>query len=134
MSLNNSSVLVDGTVSTTGGTATSFITKDQGLPNKHILLLDDGSSLINQTEVICSINPPKVNAAAPSGYTHGRNKMILNVPFTTASGIVSIVKATIEIASDVEMTDAERLSNRVLLAQFLVDSDYTEYWDLQSLA
>lgn len=130
MSLRDSSILVDGTVATTSGTATTLKSKGNTL-DRHDLMLDDGSSLGDQTLLSATIKSPKVSVGAPSGYTQARNTMYLKVPFTVASGLLTSQTVRIEIATDIETTDAQKLSLRVLAAQLLSDSDYTAFWDNQ---
>lgn len=133
MSLNSSSILVDGTVATTGGTATSLVSKGNTL-SQHNLILDDGSDLLAQTEFEATIKSPKKSATAPNGYTQARNTVLIKVPLALDNGLVTFNTVKVEIACDVETTDAEKLSMRVLAAQMLHDSDYVSFWDDQSVA
>lgn len=133
MSLRDSSINVDGTVATTGGTATTLKSKGNTL-DRHDLLLDDGSTLGGQTVVSASVKSPKVSAGAPSGYTQARNTMYVKVPFTVPStSLLTSQTIRMEIATDIETTDAQKLSLRVLAAQLLADSDYTAFWDDQTV-
>jgi hypothetical protein len=126
------SVLVDGTVATTGGTATSF--KSQGSDkSSHELVLDDSAEFEALTFLDCSIKKPKVSATAPNGYTQRRCTMLLKVPLALDNGSVTINTVKIEIATDVEMTAAEKLSMRVLAAQLIHDSEFVDFWDTQLL-
>jgi len=126
------SVNVDGTVATTGGTATSFKSLGNTI-NQHNLVLDDGSEFEARTLLEASVKTPKVSASAPNGYTQARNTMLLKVPLALDNGLVTVNTVKIEIASDIEMTDAERLSMRVLAAQLIHDSEFVDFWDLQSV-
>lgn len=132
MSLQNSAVLVDGTVATTGGTSTTFKTKGNTLL-QHDLLLDDGSPLVGRTDLSCSIKAPKVSVAAPNGYTQARNTMILKVPLLLDNGSYTVNTIKVEMAVDIETTDAERDTMRITAAQLLHASAYDDFWNLQSL-
>lgn len=133
MALRNSSVLVDGTVATTGGTATTLLTKDSNA-GRHDLVLDDGTTLSGQTLISASYKPPKVNSSSPSGYTQGRNTVYIQVPFTVPStSLLTSNTVRIEFSTDIETTDAVKLSMRVLAAQMLTDSEFVNYWDNQLL-
>lgn len=133
MPLANASILVDGTVATTGGTATTLESKG-GTSNNHNLFLDDGSLLQSQTEIQASTSNPKVSTTAPNGYTQARNTIKLKVPLVLDNGNTTVNTITITQATDIETTDAEKLSMRVTAAQLLHDSDFVKYWDSQSCA
>ena len=134
MSINAASILIDGTVSTTGGTATSLKTKTND-NSGHRVYLDDSSDLADQTEITFSTKEAKVKSDAPSGYTQPRNNLFVRIPFTVPStGLVTYRTVKVEFADDIEVTDAQKLSTRVLVAQLLVDSDFTDFWDDQSRA
>lgn len=132
MALNQSSVLVDGTVATTGGTATSFASRGNTL-TQHDLFLDDASNIIDQTTLEASVKLPKVSVSAPNGYTQSRNTMYLRIPLALDNGNSTVNTVRIEIATDVETTAAEKLSLRVLTAQLLHDSDFLQFWDDSSV-
>lgn len=131
MSISSASVLKDGTVATTGGTATSMITLDKG--NGHKVLIDDGAAFNLQSTIDFSVKSPKVSSSAPGGYTQGRNSVYLRVPLSLDNGNRTVNTAQISISCDPETTDAERLTMRVYLAQLLVDSDFTVFWDDQGI-
>lgn len=132
MSISSASVLKDGTVATTGGTATALLSKGTSL-TQHNCLLDDGATFALQSEVQFSIKEPKVSATAPNGYTQVRNVVFVKVPVVLDNGNSTVNTANITMAFDPEMTAAEKLSVRVYLAQLLTDSDFTDFWDKQGL-
>lgn len=132
MSISSASVLKDGTVATTGGTATAFLSKGTSLV-QHNALIDDGAIFALQSEVQFSIKEPKVSAAAPNGYTQARNTVYYKRPVVLDNGNSTVNTASITIANDPEMTAAEKLTDRVYLAQLLVDPDFTDFWDKQGL-
>lgn len=132
MSIQSASVNVDGTVATTGGTATSFLTKNVGNPLE--MILDDSSEFVSQTRIEFSTKDPKVSTGAPNGYTQARSKVKLYVPLLLDNGEYTINTVTIEFAVDHETTVSEINSMRVLAAQFIHDSDYDEFWQNQALS
>jgi hypothetical protein len=133
MTIASASVLKDGTVATTGGTATSFLTRGADLV-KHSVLIDDSSEFLSQSVVEFSIKEPKVLATAPNGYTQARCTVLLKVPLALDNLAYTMNTIQIAISSDMEMSDAERLTMRVYAAQLLHDTDFLAFWDNQSLA
>ncbi len=133
MSLNAGTILVDGTPSVTGGTSTAFASKGATL-NKHNLFLDDGAILLDQVELQVTTKEAKVQASAPNGYTQARVIAKLLYPLNLDNGARTVNTITLEMATDVETTDAEKLSMRVAACQLLFDSDFTELWDNLSVA
>jgi hypothetical protein len=134
MSIASSSVNIDSSPSFTGGTATTLKTKDNSDGRTHIVFLDDGADLLSQKTAEFSYLPPKVQASAPNGYTQARNKVRIKAPFVLDNGERTTNTITIEVACDYEVTAAERLTLLNWAAQILLDSDYTEFWDDQSIA
>lgn len=132
MSISAASVLVDGTVAATGGTATTFITKGATL-NEHRVVLNDSSEFVSQTKLEFKTREPVVNAAAPNGYTQKRNSVKCLKPLILDNGGITTNSFDISISVDVETTDAEILTLRSLLAQIATDSDYDSFWNDQSV-
>lgn len=133
MSLDGGTLLPGGTTSTTGGTSTALASKGNTLL-RHDLYLDDASELLNQENFEFTIQKPVSQAAAPNGWTQARTKVRTLVPLNLDNGNRTINTAIIEIATDVETTAAEKLALREHLAQLLVDSDFTKFWDDQNLS
>ena len=133
MSISNSSILVDGTVAISAGTATTLKTKGTEL-NLHNVYVDDGSALIDLTTMKFTVNDPVVQSSAPGGYTQARRKVRVFVPRTLANGNRTVDTFDIQMSTDPETTDAERLSMRVLACNLLFDSEFTEFWDEGSSA
>lgn len=133
MSISTSSVLVGGTVATTGGTATTMIEKGNTLDNQKVIL-DDSAEFINATLIDFSVRDPKVNSGAPNGYTQARSSVKLSVPLALDNGNRTVNTVTIQLSVDPETTDAEVDAIRVLAAQLIHDSDFDEFWQKQSLS
>lgn len=132
MSLTSASVLKDGTVATTGGTATALNSLGNTL-NQHKLYMD-GTDHLSRTEVLAVVKEPKVNAGAPNGYTQARSTITLKVPLALDNGNLTYNTLQISLACDVETTQAEKQTLMVYGAQVLADSDFTEFWEDQSVA
>jgi hypothetical protein len=133
MAIETSSILYDGTVATTGGTATGVITKG-GTLNQLNVILDDSSEFIDQTKVEFTVREPVVNTSAPNGYTQARSAVRMLVPLSLDNTNRTINSLKIELSVDHETTDAEIQSILVAGAQFLVDSDFSDFWKKQSLS
>lgn len=132
MSLVTSSILKDGVVATTGGTATGMIDKG-GTLEKWEGILDDGSEFISQSVCSFTIKDPKVNIGSPNGYTQARSTVTLKVPLLLDNGSYTVNTLSIQLAVDHETTDAEISTMLVYGAQLLADSDFSDFWKKQSL-
>lgn len=132
MSILNASVLVDGTVATTGGTATSMISKDTD--GGHNVILDEGVEFNAQTKLSFSSKDPKVSASAPNGYTQHRTTVKILEPLLLDNGNYTMNSVTVTFGVDHETTDAEILSLRVLAAQIIHDPDFDNFWNVGSVA
>lgn len=126
MSLNNASINVDGTVSTTGGTATTM--KVQSNFNDAKGYLEDGASFEDLTRLIFNVKEPRVQSSAPNGYTQKRATAIIHKPLALDNGKYTINSMKIELSVDKETTDAEVDSLRVLGAQLIHDPDFQDFW------
>jgi len=133
MALTTASVLKDGTVGTTGGTATGFITKGIAL-GIYEAIIDDSSEFLTQSTVTFTTKDPKVNAGSPNGYTQARSQVTLKVPLELDNGEHTVNTLRIELSCDHEATDAEIESMLVYGAQFLADSDFSDFWKKQSIS
>ncbi len=133
MSILNASVNVDGTVATTGGTATTMVSKGTDL-EKHDVILNDGSEFAAQTKISFSIKDPKVSSSAPNGYTQHRMNVKVLRPLLLDNGNYTVNSVTISFGVDHETTDAEIGSLRVLAAQLIHDSDFDDFWTVGSVS
>jgi hypothetical protein len=133
MSITSASILVDGTVATTGGTATTFIEKGQTL-NQWEGILNNAAEFLLQQGLTFTIKDPKVNAGSPNGYTQKRSSIVLRVPLALDNSGYTVNTLKIELACDHETTAAEIESMLVTGAQLLHDSDFSNFWKKQSLS
>lgn len=132
MSISALSVNVDGTVATTGGTATTMIAKGNTLDQSNVIL-NDSSEFIAETKISFSNRDPIVNSGAPNGYTQARRTVNIHVPLALDNGNYTTNKVTIQFSVDPETTDAEVNSLRVLAAQMIHDSDLDDFYQSGSL-
>jgi len=133
MSIQSSSVLVDGTIAASAGTATSLLTRGRNLDTVETIL-DDGSEFLNTSFIGFSTKSPKVSVNAPNGYTQVRNTVKVSVPLVLDNGNNTVNTVSVVLAVDVETTDTEVQSLLVTTAQLLTDSDFSDFWKKQSLA
>jgi hypothetical protein len=133
MSIQSGAVLVGGTVATTGGTSTSFITKGGTLDSLKTIL-DDGAEFIAASTIDYQVKDPKVSTGAPNGYTQARTSVKLQVPLALDNGNRTINTFTLSLSVDPETTDAEVDAMRVLAAQLIHDADFDDLWQKQSLS
>jgi hypothetical protein len=132
MSIKTASVLVDGTVAVTAGTATTMIAKSSTDKNT-VVILDDSSEYLNQTEMVFKTTEPRVNTGAPNGYTQARGTVKIKAPLVLDNGGRTVNSVSVEIATDIETTDAERTSLRKLAVQAIMDADFDAFWNQQAL-
>lgn len=131
MSLSTASVLKDGSVATTGGTATAF-TRLSG-DNTSAKASFDGTDFLSRLTAVFTRKEPKVNAGSPDGYTQIRRSVYLKIPRTLASGALTYDTVKVEIARSVETTAAQLTTAKVYAAQLIHDSDFNEFWEEGSL-
>lgn len=132
MSLNNASLLSGASVAATGGTALPF--GSLGSPGSiNTLYASDDSDIRTRREIVCQTRAARQNVDTPNGYTQSRSIVTVKTPLSLDNGEVTVNTVRIEIATDVETTDAEKLELRNIAAQAIIDSDFLEFWDNQSL-
>lgn len=133
MSIKSASILSGATsVAASGGTATTMI--DKGTTDKTTVILDDSSEFALQTKMEFSVVDPAVSSGAPNGYTQARAKARLLKPLLLDNGNYTTNTGQVQFSWDPETTAAERTEMRYLLAQAIVDSDYDEFYNNNSLA
>lgn len=110
-------------IDVTGGTDLTF-TLVGSTPNgdpSFVVLTDE---LISTREYVISAKRPKVQASSPSGYTQARTKGKFLIPKTLASGARTVNTISVELAVDIETTDAEKTEMLYMMAQALFDADF----------
>jgi len=132
MPIENSSVLVDGTIAVTAGINTALLTLGTN-ENEKTLVLDDDSEFLSSTRISFSTKRPKKSVSAPNGYTQERNTVKLLVPRVLTNGNNTMDSVTVTVSSDVETSDVAVQSMIVLATQLLSNSAYADFWKKQSL-
>jgi hypothetical protein len=132
MTISAASVLVGGTVSATGGTATTFVSKGNTL-NEHRVVLDDSSEFVLSTKLEFKVREPQVQTSAPNGYTQKRSTVKCLKPLLLDNGSYTTNSFDIGLSVDVETTETEIAALRSLLAQIATDADYDSFWNDQSV-
>lgn len=135
MGLLNATLLVGGTVSTAGGTSTAFV------PN--------GATVVGGVQVVDSANSNAVTRASltfrtvksavldmVTGLFTGKTKRQAQLvrPKVLASGRIVFPLVRIELETHPDMSDAEVSALMSEGAQMLVDTDFTSFWKIGSLA
>lgn len=136
MTIKNATVQKDPASVTYGtGTSTTLKTLGDSLNQHHSYLSVTGEDLPLQqrVELVATIKQPKVNAAAPNGYTQARNTMLLKAPLVLDNGNVTVNTVRVEFAFDVETTSAEKDTLRHYVAQLITESSFEEFWNSQSI-
>lgn len=135
MGLRDATLLVGGTVSTTGGTSVAFV--------------NNGSQVTGGIQVVDSTNTNAVTRASltfrtiktavldlVTGLFTGKIKRQAQLvrPKVTASGRVVFPLVRIEVEFSPENTDAEISALLSEGAQLLVDADFTSFWKIGSVS
>lgn len=133
MTIKDASVLVGTTLSGSGGTATTFLDGGDDA-DSHSVTLNDSSEFVDQTDLAFSTKRPKVQAAAPNGYTQRRCSFVIQRPLALDNGNRTVNTVRVEFAVDIETTSSEVDSLRELAAQVVFDSDYDGFWHNSSMS
>lgn len=132
MSLNNASIFADATITSSAGTALPFGSLGSVAGSNTLYALDD-ADIRTRRDIICTTVQPRTKADAPNGYTQARSTAFIKVPLSLDNGGLTVNTIRIELATDVETTDAEKATLRGLAVQALIDGDFQEFWDNQSI-
>lgn len=127
MAIKNGAILVDGTVSSTGGTSTTF-SEAGGGPDTLNVILNNGAALQSRTTMTFSVKEPRPSNGAPGGFTQARPTIKVLRPKTLANGNRTVNTMTLSLAVDPETTEAEVQSLLVIGAQLFHDSDFQDFW------
>jgi len=127
MSLSNASVLSGATMAPSGGTALPFVTAGiQG--NKNPIYCTDDTDLRTRRSIVCTTKEPSVSSGAPNGYTQARAKAIFKAPLELDNGNITVNTLTVELAYDVETTQAELTEMLVIGSQICSDADFLDFF------
>jgi hypothetical protein len=122
-----------GTCSATGGASVGFLSG--GVSNlQSTYIVDDSSDLLDQRVVNLSVRPHKPLSSAPNGYTQARSRLNYQVPLALDNGETTVNSITIELSIDPETSVSEIATMKHNVAQFLIDSDFDNFWAKQSMS
>ena len=127
MSLSSASILKDGTIGVTGGTAKAF-TRIGGDLNVAKCVFD-GTNYLDRTEAIFTRKEPQPVGSSPDGYSKVRRYVYLKVPKVLASGETVYDYVKVEFARSVETTAAETTTLLITASQLFSDSDFADFWE-----
>lgn len=127
MTIKDASVDVGTTISTSGGTATTFLDGGDDL-DSHQVTLNDSSEFIDATSISFTVKRPKVQVTAPNGYTQKRASVVIGRPLALENDNRTVNTFRLELAVDPETTAAEIASLRELTAQVVFGSAFTDFW------
>jgi hypothetical protein len=132
MPLQTASILSGPTASFSGGSALVFTAKSVG-SDEVVLMVPADTDFRTRRTVTAKVSAPKVSSGAPNGYTQARNQMTLRFPRVLANGKYTVDTMRIELARDVETSEANVAEMLLQAGQALLDTDFTSYWKQQSL-
>lgn len=128
MTLRNMSLLSAATVAASGGSALPFLPSSGASDDKLVMYATADTDLRTRRTIEFTAKLQKVSASAPNGYTQPRCTVYLRFPQTLANGITTVDTLKIELARDVETTQAEVLEYLKVGSQCLTDADVLEFF------
>ena len=135
MPINNGTILVGGTVSATGGTSTAFVANGAEVKGG-IQVVDSANANAITRAMITFRNIKAAIVDVLTGKYTGKTKRQAQLvrPKVLASGTIVFPLIRVELEIHPEMTDAEVSALLSEGAQLCIDSDFTSFWKLGSLA
>lgn len=109
---------IDPTLSSTGGTDVTFDFQTQSGNLRFFEVSSD--PLLSKRKLRSTVNPPKISAGRPGGYTKAVSDVTVITPFTCADGARDENYYGLSVKRNVETTDAEVSTNLKLLAQYII--------------
>jgi len=132
MAISDAAISKDGVVASTGGVSKTFASLGSTLSQHNVFF--DGVDLRTRSEAAFSTKAPKMKVDAPNGYTQARNNIVLKVPITLANGLITVNTVSLQMAYDVETSDAQKDTLISYAAQLLADTDMADFWKSQSIS
>lgn len=131
MSVQNATLLVGGTVSATGGTSTAFAPNGAQVTGGVQIVDSTNTNAVTRASITCRTIKNAVLDLTTGVYT-GKSKRQAQLvrPKVLASGRVIFPLIRIEIEDHPDMSAAERAALRTEGAQLLIDSDFTNFWEM----
>jgi hypothetical protein len=135
MSLNSLTLTTGATAiafTPTGGTS---IDLDIASSNGNVVTVvpELDSDFRTKRSITFNKTSPRIEPSAPNGYTQVRTKATVKVPILLTNGKYTVNQIKVEVAYDVETSDAQRLELRSLGAQLFTNAIVAAVWDAQSM-
>jgi len=135
MSLQNAGIVTAPSAFTpTGGTALTFVSAGNFAAGKVTLYVAADTDFRVRRTIDVTVKTPTPQLSTPNGYTQARGKAIFKKPKLLANGKITVNTVTVDVAYDVECTQAEIQELMDVGAQMLVDSDFIPVYKALSLA
>lgn len=126
MSINSSSIALDGHTATSGGTSTTLTAGGNTLTQNRAYL--DMGNFAERIDIDFTSKDPKVKVDSPSGYSQARRSVFARFPIVLADGSRTVNTLSITLATDVEITDAKLGEMVETGAQLLSATEFQEFW------
>lgn len=126
MSILNAELLLDGVVSTTGGTALPIESIGSNIERHKAYY--GGTTYLDRSTAMFNAKAPIKDINSVSGYTQARNTAKLAMPIPLADGSVVFNTLEIKFAVDAHTTLAQKTQLLSLGAQVLADTDFVAFW------
>jgi len=125
MPLLNANLRTESTGATfTGGTDTPLSSLGQNL-NEHKMFINGvAEGTLDRVTLEFKSSLPKPSATSPSGFTQMRSTIVIKVPKTLASGKIVVQTLRMQLGTDVESADAERLEIARIGSQILFEPEF----------
>lgn len=132
MTIANSVIKQNATALTpSGGTDLTFAVRQRASNGAIEVMVVDDPQLTRRSASFL-VKPSRIDEDAPSGYTQNRNSVLVRVPITLSNGKTTVNTAKVEIATDIETSDAQRLELRYMVGQILSGAGFALFWDKQA--
>jgi hypothetical protein len=135
MSLSNAVIKTAPTsIATTGGTDLTYASLGNSAPGVLELYVPADTDFRIRRSLTVSIKSPKLSVNAPNGYTQQRVKMLYRKPKLLANGKYTVQTCTVEVAYDIEASQADIQDLIDTGAQLCFDADFTPSFKAASLS
>lgn len=124
MSLKDASIMTAPTSFTVNGGSALAFSELYSSGEKVTIGVSADTDLRLRRTMDAHIYQPKPNSGAPNGYTQGRAKVVFKSPLLLDNGAITVNTVKVEVAFDVETTDAERTELCDIGGQIFIDSDF----------
>lgn len=135
MSVQNATLLVGGTVATTGGVSTAFVPNGASVTGGIQVVDSSNTNAVTRASVTCrTIKQATLNTATGTFDGKVKRQVQLVRPKVLTTGKVQFPLIRIEMEFSPENTDAEISALLNEGAQLCVDADFTSFWKIGSLS